>query len=103
GIFSVGENAGGARSTVVVDRQEIIADGADTATVVVTVRDAGGAPSRGRVVALAAAPAAIGRFTISDPVATNANGEATFTVKGTLSGAYTLTATVDARTSFAAP
>src|SRR5581483_3425583 len=78
-------------STVTAPSGSVVADGSASRAVTVTLKDAAGAPVVGRTVALAASP--------SGPTAASATtgpgGVATFAVRSTKAGTFTLTATVD--------
>jgi hypothetical protein len=83
-----------ALSTVVASPNSVVANGTTTSTITVTLKDANGFPAAGRNVTLAntAGPqaAVINPLT---PVATNANGVATFTVSSSTLGTEVFTAT----------
>ena len=87
-----------AQSTVGAAPGTVVADGAATSTVTVTLRDFNGAPVSGKAVTLAKS-AGPGSPTINGPApaTTNASGQTTFTVKSTTAGqdAFQATDTTD--------
>ncbi len=78
------------RSSVVVDRASVIADGTDAALVTVTLRDADGAPVPGRTIEIAVSGSA-NLFTPAGP--TDANGVTTTSVASLAVGMKVITAT----------
>ena len=79
------------QSTVSAPPDAVVADGTATSTVTVTLKDANGNVVSGKTVSLAGSPAT---STITDiNNTTDANGQATFTVKSTTANTVTYTAT----------
>ncbi len=80
-----------AQSTVAAVPASVVADGATTSTVTVTLKDANSNPVAGKTVTLAKGSGSSTITTVSG--VTNAAGQATFTVKDTVAEATTYTAT----------
>jgi hypothetical protein len=80
-------------SEVLIEQNEVPADGLSTATVVVFLRDAAGNTVRGKTVALAASPSGNAIITPASGVSNEANGAVIFEVKNATIEDVELTAT----------
>ena len=81
-------------STVVSAPVSVVADNSASATVTVTVKNAGGTALSGKVVALTSSRASSDSI-VALSSTTNASGQATFSVKSSSAGASTFTAVAD--------
>ncbi|MFA5130342.1 MAG: Ig-like domain-containing protein [Patescibacteria group bacterium] len=80
------------KSTVVADPMTATANGTQTVTITVRLLNDSNTPLAGKTVTVSAGT---GGATISSPVATNQNGEATFAVRSSYAGYVTIVATAD--------
>lgn len=89
--FTITNSAAAAQSTVTANPASVTADGSSTSTITVTLNDSGGSPVSGKAVSLSQNGGHSAITTISGT--TNANGQASFTVKNTKAETVTYTAT----------